>query len=143
MPPSRVGGVSVQTISQGEAGIPTFVWTVPMGQGNIVTHQLLNVFKIGIYNADFTQLLLTSPSISATSNPPNVPTIVDNGLDINGNPDHAVVLSWTPTAADWDAVKGVFGVKHLMIGGGLFTTDFAPYFSGPYFSDAYDFTIVA
>jgi len=73
---------------------------------------------------------------------PAVPVVVDNGLDAAGIPARPVILSWTPPAAAWAAVLAVPEVKHLVVTGRRSTVAFLPLLTGPYWSDAFDFTIL-
>jgi len=57
----QIGGANVQAIGQLDGRIPTFVWTVPQGERrNFSTHELLDVFNVSVFNANYTVELLTS-----------------------------------------------------------------------------------
>jgi hypothetical protein len=70
-------------------------------------------------------------------------TIVDNGLDAQGDPVRPIVVRWDMTAGCWGATSAAVGTKHLVARGWLTTFYRGPYTSGGYGSDAFDFDLVA
>lgn len=119
-----VGGAPASRWRNGMDPLPVFQFLVPRGMpGEAAVAQLLNVFSIRFYNADFSEQLL---NFSIT------PVVVGDGNRVN----------WTPTAAQWDLIKAAPGVKHWFVQGALRTGVGAGQITtGPYWSGSVDFEI--
>jgi hypothetical protein len=132
----QLRGANTVQISQNDTAIPVFVWAIPQGHlGEALVARLLNQFTVRVLNADLTQTLLTSQTLNISD-----VTILDDGL-VAGVPQRPTTVWWRPSPVQWAAVKNVLGVKHLIVSGRLSTTYIAPFLSGRYSSDAFDFQI--
>jgi hypothetical protein len=128
---------NVLQISQADNDVPQFVWEIPQGHlEQQAVARLLNEFSVKVLNADLSQALLTSQTLVMSDL-----TIVRDGLDNRGIPTRTTIVQWQPSVAQWNSVKSVLGLKHLIVSGWLSTTDYSPFRSGGYSSDAFDFDI--